>query len=75
MRPVVARALAWIEPWGEPVAAEPLRIRLADPDDLPFVEVAVTGRADALVTGNPRHFDVRDLAGTLRVVVPADLRP
>jgi putative PIN family toxin of toxin-antitoxin system len=71
----VAALLAWIEAWGEPVAAEPLRIRLADPDDLPFVEVAVTGRADALVTGNPRHFDVRDLAGTLRVVVPADLRP
>jgi hypothetical protein len=37
------------------------------------VEVAVTGRADALVTGNSHHFDVRNLAGTLRVVVPADL--
>jgi predicted nucleic acid-binding protein len=27
-----------------------------DPDDLPFAEAAVAGRAEALVTGNARHF-------------------
>ena len=29
---------------------------LDDPDDRAFVEVALAGRADALVTGNVRHF-------------------
>jgi uncharacterized protein len=29
---------------------------LPDPDDRPFIEVALSGRADAVVTGNVRHF-------------------
>lgn len=29
---------------------------MIDPDDRAFVEVALTGRADALLTGNARHF-------------------
>lgn len=29
---------------------------MTDPDDRAFVEVALAGRADALVTGNVRHF-------------------
>lgn len=44
---------------GDRVAAEPLVIELPDPNDLPFVEVAVTGRADAIVTGNKRHFPAK----------------
>jgi uncharacterized protein len=30
--------------------------QLPDNDDLPFLEVALGGKADALVTGNKRHF-------------------
>jgi uncharacterized protein len=41
---------------GETVFAKPLPLELPDPDDLPFLEVAVAGRADALVTGNHRHY-------------------
>ena len=41
---------------GEAVAAGPLPVTLPDPDDLPFLEVAAGGAADALVTGNHRHF-------------------
>jgi uncharacterized protein len=41
---------------SEPVAARPLSATLPDPADLPFLEVAVAGRAEALVTGNLRHF-------------------
>jgi putative PIN family toxin of toxin-antitoxin system len=41
---------------GEVVQAEPLSLRLPDPDDAMFVEVALTACADALVTGNARHF-------------------
>lgn len=41
---------------AEPVIARPLRISLPDPDDRAFVEVAIAGSADAIVTGNRRHF-------------------
>ena len=38
------------------VAAEPLPSRLPDPDDEPFLEVAIAGHAHCLVTGNIKHF-------------------
>jgi putative PIN family toxin of toxin-antitoxin system len=41
---------------GEKIDAPLLAIPLPDPDDLPFLEVAIAGRADAIVTGNVRHF-------------------
>jgi len=42
---------------GEQVLALPLdKDTLPDPDDLPFAEVAITGEADMLVTGNMKHF-------------------
>jgi uncharacterized protein len=41
---------------GHYVPAAPLDVELLDPDDVPFLEVAVAGVADALVTGNERHF-------------------
>ena len=57
---------------GEAVTAPPLAVELPDPDDLPFVEVATAGRADALVTGNRRHFPARALPPGVRVVGVAD---
>ena len=41
---------------GEPVSGSCLQIALPDAGDLPFLEVAVAGGADAIVTGNGRHF-------------------
>jgi putative PIN family toxin of toxin-antitoxin system len=42
---------------GERVTALPLPAGTTpDPDDLPFAEVAASGAADALVTGNAKHF-------------------
>jgi len=41
---------------GIPVAARPLAIRLPDPDDEPFLEVALTGQVQSLVTGNVKHY-------------------
>lgn len=52
---------------AEPVVALPMRIALPDPDDRVFVEVAVAGEADAIVTGNIRQFQPR--RGLLRVPV------
>jgi putative PIN family toxin of toxin-antitoxin system len=58
---------------GEPVHAPPLDCALPDPDDLPFLEVAAAGAADALVTGNLRHFPeaaVRPAVADLRILSP-----
>ncbi|MFK5927000.1 MAG: putative toxin-antitoxin system toxin component, PIN family [Desulfuromusa sp.] len=38
------------------VAAEPLKISFKDEDDKMFLEVAKTGRAEYLITGNIIHF-------------------
>lgn len=47
--------LDFIEISGEHVSARDIGIVLPDPTDLPFLEVAILGGADALVTGNLRH--------------------
>jgi uncharacterized protein len=66
-----AAILDLIEHEGELVSAAPLDLELRDPDDLPFLEVAVSAVADALVTGNGRHFQpVRGEHGA-RIVSPA----
>lgn len=53
------------------VDAEPLSLSVPDASDLPFLEVAVSGLADALVTGNLRHFPARFRHG-VRVLGPTD---
>lgn len=53
---IVRAVLAELERGGLPVVASPVSVVLPDPDDLPFLEVAASGRADALITGNERHF-------------------
>lgn len=42
---------------GRLVVTDPLPYELPDPKDVPFLEVALSGRADSLVTGNTRDFD------------------
>lgn len=51
------------------VSAKPLHGRLPDPDDEPFLEVALAGSAEALVTGNLKHYPVSRCAG-MRVLAP-----
>ena len=45
------------------VVPRPLDLPLRDPDDLPFLEVARTAQADAIVTGNKKHFPPRSRRG------------
>ena len=54
---------------GEPTSARPLAQRLPDPDDEPFLEVAIAAGADYLVTGNMRHYPAGRRAG-IQVVSP-----
>jgi putative PIN family toxin of toxin-antitoxin system len=51
-RDQLAEILEQLEADGELVATTPVTAALPDPDDRPFIEVAMSGRADALVTGN-----------------------
>lgn len=52
----VDQLLFFFEQEGEWVNPMPLGIDLRDPGDMPFLECAVSGNADVLVTGNLRHF-------------------
>ena len=48
--------IAFLEAKGEEVEPELYPGPLPDEDDRPFVEVAVSGGADAIVTGNSKDF-------------------
>ena len=48
--------LEQIRAGGAPVAARPLVIRLPDPDDEPFLEIALAAGVQYLVTGNVKHY-------------------
>ncbi len=52
----VAALLDYVVFVGETAAPQPLAARLPDPDDEPFLEVALACGADCLVTGNLAHF-------------------
>lgn len=67
----VAALLDFMVSQGEPVASVPLAERLPDPDDEPFLEVAIAGGADFLVTGNAVHFPAR-AARDVRVISPSE---
>jgi putative PIN family toxin of toxin-antitoxin system len=60
-----------VERDGEAVEAGIWAGALPDPTDLPFLEVAVAGRADALVTGNSRHFRPRRGRHAVSIMAPA----
>ncbi len=69
----VAAPLAFIEGVGEAVVAPPLNVALKDPDDVPFLEVAVAAAAHALVTGNVRHFSPTRGQHDVQVYTPPGL--
>jgi putative PIN family toxin of toxin-antitoxin system len=73
-RPATVEALIdYIRLFGTRVTAMPLDpARCPDPKDLPFAEVAVSGEADFLVTGNAAHYRFLPNHDAL-VVSPAEL--
>jgi len=56
---------------GAVVAADPLSIHLPDQSDEPFLEVAVSGHAQCLITGNLKHYPV-PLRQGIQVLSPAE---
>jgi putative PIN family toxin of toxin-antitoxin system len=62
----------FIEFSGEQTTAGPVDIVLPDPTDMPFLEVAIAGSADALVTGNLKHFKPVRARHTVSVLSPVE---
>jgi len=48
--------IEYIENKAENYPTTPLSVSLPDPDDNPFMEVAISAKVDCLITGNLRHF-------------------
>lgn len=59
--------IAAIEAAAQFVEPLPTEIACPDPDDIHYIEAAIAGRADFLVTGNLKHFPDSPY-GTARVV-------
>lgn len=68
-RELVEELIGFLEAAGSPTLAPPLAVTPPDPWDQMFIEVAVSSRADFLVTGNLKHFPETARAG-IRVVSP-----
>jgi len=67
----VDATLEQIEAAGHLVTTTPLPQNLPDPDDEPFLEVALAGGAEYLVTGNIRHYP-KDCCRGMKVVSPGE---
>ena len=63
--------LDYMEYRGRTVASSPLLQSLPDPDDEPFLEVALAAQAACIVTGNHVHFPP-DLCLGVKVFSPGD---
>ena len=61
---MVEPLLDYLEHEGEAVSAEPFSGPFPDEDDRKFYEVAVSGGAEALITGNTPHFPAVKLVRT-----------
>lgn len=53
---LVLNLVEFIKHSGEFIVASPTDKKFQDEDDIPFYEVATSGNADYLVTGNLKHF-------------------
>ena len=68
----VGNVLDFIEFAGEHVSTMPTDLILPDPTDLPFLEVAMAGLADALISGNGKHFKPTRGRHEIWVCAPAE---
>ena len=65
-RDIIDPVIDYIKNEGIYVLAEPIKIKFEDKDDKKFLEVAISGNAEYLITGNTRHFPVYDIIVTPR---------
>jgi putative PIN family toxin of toxin-antitoxin system len=61
----------YLEAEGIRITPSVINEPLVDKDDIPFLEVAISGKADALITGNKRHFKTKT-AKRLKIINPEE---
>ena len=67
----VQSIIAEIKEKGVYISAVPLKESLPDRDDEPFLEVALSGNINVLVTGNKRHFP-EEFAEAAQILSPPE---
>lgn len=67
----VDNLLDQIKECGHSIAAEPLKKSPPDIDNEPFLEVAISGKATCLITGNLKHYPFTSCQG-LQILLPTD---
>lgn len=72
LRSEVEAVVHFVEEFGEYFSGQRLDLVLPDETDLPFLEVAAAGLADALITGNGKHFKPRKGCHAVKVWTPAE---
>ena len=68
---LVGDIVVFVKHCGHVTAAPPLKTRLSDINDEPFLEAAISGRSDFLITGNVAHYQAPARHG-VKVVSPAE---
>jgi len=66
----IGEVIEYIKDSGNYIAAEPLGEDLIDNSDKPFLEVAISGKIDYLITGNKKHFPEKKYK--FKIVSPAE---
>ena len=61
----------YIKKNGQAVSPGPLNKPLPDPDDAPFLEVAIEGKSEYVVTGNKVHYP-KNSRGGIKVFFPTE---
>jgi uncharacterized protein len=56
---------------GQFISSLPLKNRLPDPDDEPFLEVAIAGKVRSLITGNIVHYPLSFREG-IKILSPSE---
>jgi uncharacterized protein len=66
----IAILIDFIKQYAHFISGSPLQSSLPDPDDEPFLEVAIAGSVAALITGNSVHYP-KSLPQGIKIVSPA----
>jgi putative PIN family toxin of toxin-antitoxin system len=67
----IAVLIDFILQYGQIVSSSPLKCPLPDPDDEPFLEVAMAGNVKILITGNKVHYPSASREG-MEILSPSE---
>ena len=67
----ISTLLDFIKLYGQFVSSLPLKNHLPDPDDEPFLEVAIAGKVRSLITGNIVHYPPSSREG-IKIFSPSE---